>query len=295
MHANQLTVDAATVRSLVDQQFPRWRGLQITPVDAAGTVNRIFRIGDGLSARFPLVVDDVAAVRSQLEAEAEAGRELLGRTRVATPEPVAMGNPGAGWPGPWSVQTWLAGTVATEQDPSGSVAFAHDLAEFVRDVRALPSCGRSFNGTGRGGDLGAHETWVQTCFARSTGLLDVARLRALWHDFRELPRVDDDVMTHGDLIPGNLLVTDGRLTGVLDVGGLGAADPALDLVGAWHVLEDGPRRTFRDDLACGDLEWERGKAWAFVQAMGVVWYYVESNPTMSQMGRRTLSRLLGGQ
>jgi aminoglycoside phosphotransferase (APT) family kinase protein len=185
--------------------------------------------------------------------------------------------------------------VATEQDPSGSVAFAHDLAEFVRDVRALPSCGRSFNGTGRGGDLGAHETWVQTCFARSTGLLDVARLRALWHDFRELPRVDDDVMTHGDLIPGNLLVTDGRLTGVLDVGGLGAADPALDLVGAWHVLEDGPRRTFRDDLACGDLEWERGKAWAFVQAMGVVWYYVESNPTMSQMGRRTLSRLLGGQ
>jgi aminoglycoside phosphotransferase (APT) family kinase protein len=295
MHANQLTVDAATVRSLVDQQFPRWRGLQITPVDAAGTVNRIFRIGDGLSARFPLVVDDVAAVRSQLEAEAEAGRELLGRTRVATPEPVALGNPGAGWPGPWSVQTWLAGTVATEQDPSGSVAFAHDLAEFVRDVRALPSCGRSFNGTGRGGDLGAHETWVQTCFARSTGLLDVARLRALWHDFRELPRVDDDVMTHGDLIPGNLLVTDGRLTGVLDVGGLGAADPALDLVGAWHVLEDGPRRTFRDDLACGDLEWERGKAWAFVQAMGVVWYYVESNPTMSQMGRRTLSRLLGGQ
>jgi aminoglycoside phosphotransferase (APT) family kinase protein len=295
MHANQLTVDAATVRSLVDQQFPRWRGLQITPVDAAGTVNRIFRIGDGLSARFPLVVDDADAVRSQLEAEAEAGRELLGRTRVATPEPVAMGNPGAGWPGPWSVQTWLAGTVATEQDPSGSVAFAHDLAEFVRDVRALPSCGRSFNGTGRGGDLGAHETWVQTCFARSTGLLDVARLRALWHDFRELPRVDDDVMTHGDLIPGNLLVTDGRLTGVLDVGGLGAADPALDLVGAWHVLEDGPRRTFRDDLACGDLEWERGKAWAFVQAMGVVWYYVESNPTMSQMGRRTLSRLLGGQ
>jgi aminoglycoside phosphotransferase (APT) family kinase protein len=295
MHANQLTVDAATVRSLVDQQFPRWRGLQITPVDAAGTVNRIFRIGDGLSARFPLVVDDVAAVRSQLEAEAEAGRELLGRTRVATPEPVAMGNPGAGWPGPWSVQTWLAGTVATEQDPSGSVAFAHDLAEFVRDVRALPSCGRSFNGTGRGGDLGAHETWVQTCFARSTGLLDVARLRALWHDFRELPRVDDDVMTHGDLIPGNLLVTDGRLTGVLDVGGLGAADPALDLVGAWHVLEDGPRRTFRDDLACGDLEWERGKAWAFVQAMGVVWYYVESNPTMSQMGRRTLSRLLARQ
>jgi hypothetical protein len=47
----------------------------------------------------------------------------------------------------------------------------------------------------------------------------------------------------------------------------------------------------RGDLRCGDLEWERGKAWAFQQAMGTVWYYAESNPAMSQMGRRTLQRI----
>jgi hypothetical protein len=52
-------------------------------------------------------------------------------------------------------------------------------------------------------------------------------------------------------------------------------------------LEQEPRREFRDDL-----EWERGKAWAFEQAMGLVWYYVESNPVMSRMGRRTLERIL---
>lgn len=294
MHANQLTVDAATVRSLVDQQFPQWRDLQISPVEGAGTVNRIFRVGDGLSARFPFVVDDVPTVCRQLESEAEAARELLGRTRLATPEPVALGVPGTGFPGPWSVQTWLAGAVASEQDPSDSVPFAHDLAEFVGDVRALPTRGRRFSGSGRGGDLRSHDAWIETCLENSAGLLDVAQLRALWQEFQELPRIADDVMTHGDLIPGNLLVTGGRLTGVLDVGGLGPADPALDLVGAWHVLEDGPRRAFRDDLACGDLEWARGQAWAFAQAMGTVWYYVETNPTMSRMGRRTLSRLLAG-
>jgi hypothetical protein len=48
----------------------------------------------------------------------------------------------------------------------------------------------------------------------------------------------------------------------------------------------------RDDLGCDDLEWERGKAWAFQQAMGVVWYYVDSNPAMHRMGRRTLERIL---
>ena len=81
---------------------------------------------------------------------------------------------------------------------------------------------------------------------------------------RELPRGPGaDVMAHGDLIPGNLLVSNGRLVGILDVGGLGPADPALDLVGAWQVLEAGPRRAFREDLGFDDLEWERGKARAF--------------------------------
>jgi aminoglycoside phosphotransferase (APT) family kinase protein len=98
-------------------------------------------------------------------------------------------------------------------------------------------------------------------------------------------------MSHGDLIPGNVLVCGGRLTGILDVGGLGPADPALDLVAGWHLLEAGPRQVFRADLGCDDLEWERGKAWAFEQAMGAIWYYIESNPAMSRMGRRTIQRI----
>jgi aminoglycoside phosphotransferase (APT) family kinase protein len=98
-------------------------------------------------------------------------------------------------------------------------------------------------------------------------------------------------MTHGDLIPGNVLVDHGRLAGILDVGGLGPADPALDLVSAWHLLDTGPRELLREALRCGELDWERGKAWAFEQAMGAAWYYRSSNPTMSRMGRRTLERI----
>jgi aminoglycoside phosphotransferase (APT) family kinase protein len=99
-------------------------------------------------------------------------------------------------------------------------------------------------------------------------------------------------MSHGDLIPGNVLVAGDRLCGVLDTGGFRSADPALDLVSAWHLLQPGPREVLRRTLGCDDLQWERGKAWAFQQAIGAVWYYVESNPTMSGMGRRTLDRIL---
>ncbi|MEY9927678.1 aminoglycoside phosphotransferase (APT) family kinase protein [Catenulispora sp. GP43] len=292
MHTGQLTVSEPVVRRLVGEQFPQWRELPVTEIASPGTVNAIFRIGDGLAARFPLKDGEPDGIRRWLEAEAEAARELAGSTRFRTPEPVVIGEPGAGYPLPWAVQTWLPGVTATDDDPAASVLFARDLAEFIGGVRALDTRGRTFGGSGRGGDLRAHDVWMETCFERSEHLLDVPRLRRLWADLRGLPRTDADRMTHGDLIPGNVLVAEGRLAGVLDTGGLGAADPALDLVAVWHLLDAGPREVVREALACDDLQWQRGRAWAFQQAMGLVWYYLDSNPTMSRMGRRTLDRVI---
>ncbi len=295
MHPNQLRVDAGTVRSLVDEQFPQWRALPVRAVASHGTVNALFRIGDRLLARFPLQPGEVASTRQSLESQAQSARELVGRTRFPTPEPIALGDPGAGYPLPWSVTTWLTGTVATDCDPGESVAFAHDLAEFIQGVRSIDTRGRTFSGQGRGGDLPSHDAWMETCFSRSAELLDVPRLRRSWAALRMLPRTAGDVMSHRDLIPPNVLVSEGRLAGVIDVEDMGPADPALDLVGGWHLLETGPRQAFRDDLKCDDIDWGRGKAWAFQQAMGLVWYYAESNPVMSQLGRRTLRRIMAAE
>ncbi len=292
MHPGQLVISLDMVRALVNEQFPGWRSLPIVAVASQGTVNALFRIGDEFVARFPLNSGDVDTMRQRLESEAQAARELAGRTRFPTPKPVTLGEPGPGYPFPWSVLTWLPGSTATVEDPGDSVAFAHDLAEFISGVRAIGTHGKAFSGQGRGGDLRRHDGWMQTCFERSEQVLDVPLLRRIWGVLRVLPRNTGDVMTHGDLIPGNVLTSSGRLTGIIDVGGLGPADPALDLVSAWHLLEAGPRRVLRDDLKCDDLEWERGKAWAFEQAMGAVWYYVKSNPVMSLMGQRTLTRIL---
>lgn len=153
MHADQLAVSSGMVRELVDAQFPGWRQLAIAKVDAVGTVNAIFRIGDRLAARFPLRPGDAASGRRRLESEAAAPRELAGATRLATPFPVVIGEPGAGYPLAWAVQTWISGVTAAVDDPGGSVAFAHDLAEFISGVRAIGTGGRTFSGQGRGGDL----------------------------------------------------------------------------------------------------------------------------------------------
>ncbi|WP_449348556.1 aminoglycoside phosphotransferase family protein [Streptomyces shaanxiensis] len=292
MHDDQVDVTTDTVAALVREQFPQWSGEEIRRLPSTGTVHAIFRIGSGLSARFPLRLADADETLAVLEREARASAELAQVSRFPVPEPVALGKPGAGHPMPWAVQTWLPGTVATDADPSGSDAFAEDLAAFIAALRGAGTQGRLFGGDNRGGVISDHDAWMAKCFEESEGLLDVPRLCRLWGRFRELPRTSADVMSHGDLIPGNVLVTGDRLSGVLDTGGFGPADPALDLVSAWHLLEPGPRDVLRRVLACDDLEWERGKAWAFEQAMGLVWYYVESNPAMSRLGRRTLDRIL---
>lgn len=69
---------------------------------STGMVNAIFRIGDRLAARFPLMPADPEATRAVLVAEAVAARRRLGRMRVSTPEPVAIGEPGPDYPMPWS-------------------------------------------------------------------------------------------------------------------------------------------------------------------------------------------------
>jgi aminoglycoside phosphotransferase (APT) family kinase protein len=294
MHAAELIISSAVVSDLIGAQFPEWRALPVRRIASSGTVNAIFRIGGRLVARFPLQGADPAAARRGLEAEAAAARELSGATRFPVPEPVAIGEPGPGYPLPWSVQAWLPGRTGEEDDPAGSVPFARDIAELIAGIRAIDTRGRTFSSHGRGGELKDHDEWMRTCLSRSEGLLDVERLSRLWAEFRELPREAPDVMTHGDLTPGNVLVAGGRLAGVLDVGCFGAADPALDLISAWNLLAAGPRLALRDALRCTDLEWERSRAWAFQQAMGLVWYYAESNPVMSRLGRVTLDRVAGG-
>jgi aminoglycoside phosphotransferase (APT) family kinase protein len=292
MHAGQLRIDVHTVRRLLEDQFPQWAGLPVEKVRAPGTVNVIFRVGPDLAARFPLVAEDAERARLSQVAEAAALREFAEASTVPATETVAIGSPGEGCPMPWSVRTWLSGHDATVEDPAGSVGFAHDLAALIAALRAVDTRGRHFDGAGRGGHLPDHDEWLEVCFRESEALLDVPRLRALWADLRTLPEVDADAMCHRDLIPPNLLAQDGRLTGVIDAGAFGPADPALDLVAGWHLLDEEPRAALRSDLGCGEIQWRRGMAWAFQQAMGLVWYYVDSNPTMSRWGRRTLDRLV---
>jgi aminoglycoside phosphotransferase (APT) family kinase protein len=292
MHEDELAVDADLVRRLVAAQFPEWAGLPITRMGHDATVNAIFRIGDDLAARLRLREQAIPDVEARLRAEAAALEEFADVSPFPAPRPVALGAPGPGYPLPWAVQSWVPGAVATPGGLAASTAFADDLGILISALRAAPTRGRTFSGPGRGGELRDQDEWMAACFRESDGLLDVPALRDRWAALRELPPGGPEVMTHGDLHPGNLLVRGDRLAGVLDAGGFGPADPALDLVAAWHLLDAPGRERMRARLGPDDVEWARGAAWAFAQAMGLVWYYRDSNPGMSALGRSTLGRVM---
>ncbi|HEX5967235.1 MAG TPA: phosphotransferase, partial [Intrasporangium sp.] len=145
----------------------------------------------------------------------------------------------------------------------------------------------------RGGRLTDHDAGVRRWLGQSHGLIDAPGVEALWSRLVLTPRDGTpDLWTHGDLMPDNLLVQDGRLSAVIDVGLSGPADPALDLQPAWNLLAPTARRAFREALAVGDAEWDRGKAWALAQASGCLPYYRVTNPPMSRLAHRTLMALL---
>jgi len=291
MHADEVPVSLPAARALISAQFPQYCDLPVSPLPG-GTDHAIFRIGQDIAARFPRRLEEAEACRLRLEAEARALAELAACCPVPSPEPLGLSRPGDGYPMYWTLQTFLPGEVATPAGLAHSDRFADDIARLIASLRQVDTKERHFDGRGRGGGLTDHDAWIATCLENSRGLLDVTRLSALWERFRLLPPGGPDAMSHRDLIPGNLLVNGDRLAGVLDGGAFGPADPSLDLVACWHLF-DAPRRArIRQSLGSDALEWQRGAAWAFAQAIGLVWYYEASNPGMAALGRSTLARLM---
>ena len=101
-----------------------------------------------------------------------------------------------------------------------------------------------------------------------------------------------EVWVHGDLLPGNLLVVDGRLSAVIDFGGLNVGDPACDLQPAWNMFEGDSYLRFRTELEVDNASWLRGRGWALYQAVSALAYYWDTNPRMIRQASHALELVL---
>lgn len=269
MHEDQVLFSAGIAHQLVVDNFPQFHLEPMQLVDSQGTVNATYRVGSAATARFPLRVSDPRQLAAELERESKAMVEFANSCPFPTPKPLGIGQPGRSFPMPWSMQTWIDGAVATPADLAASPAFAMDVASLIESLRSADTSGREFTGTGRGGRISDHDDWVQTCLHNSVDLLDVARLHPIWEQLRQLPPTHSDVMSHKDLISANILCTRGAHHRCSRCRRLRAARS-----GARPDRRLAPsRRVVRSRLNITREELLRGAAWAFQQAIGLVWYY----------------------
>jgi len=278
VHLDEIPIGGALVRRLVSSQFPALREVPIREVRSTGTVNAIYRIGDELCARLPRV----ETWARDLDKEFEWLPRLGPRLPLRVPEPVFKGVPDEDYPFSWAIYRWLEGE--PYDGASDERAAARSLAVFVRALRALDLPADA----PRGGRPPLADVDAMTREA----LEDDAALAA-WERALDAPVWDGErVWIHADLLRPNLLVRDGRMDAVIDFGGVGAGDPALDVIPAWAVFGRAGRAAYREALGVEDGVWERGRGYALHQAAMIIPYYRETNPGFVVHAQRTVAEVL---
>jgi len=289
MHADEVETDVTLMRRLLAQQFPRWADLPIEPVVSYGTDHDIYRLGQHLAARLPRI----GWATQQASKEAEWLPKLAPHLPLDLPVQLAMGHPSDGYPFDWSVYEWLQGENANGTIDDLNQA-AVDLAAFVSALRAVDTTGaHPRRPRGRGAPLAENDEPVRRSIAALGDRIDPSAALRSWDESLEAATWNErEVWVHGDLLPGNLLVVGGRLSAVIDFGGLNLGDPACDLQPAWNVFAGESRMRFRAELDADDASWRRGRGWALYQAVSALAYYWDTNPGMIRQASHALAQVL---
>ncbi len=289
MHADEIDTDVALMRRLLAGQFPQWADLEIEPVVSYGTDHDIYLLGDHVAARLPRI----GWATEQAAKEAEWLPKLAPHLPLAVPVQLAMGKPAEGYPFEWSVYRWLLG-----QNANGTIddldQAAVDLAAFVNALRQVDTTDAHPRPPGgRGAPVAELDEWVRRSIAQLGDRVDGGATLVSWEESLDASEWDgDEVWVHGDLLPGNLLVVDGRLSAVIDFGCLNVGDPACDLQPAWNVFAGQSRRRYRAELQVDDASWLRGRGWALYQAVMALPYYWDTNPGMIRQASNALAQVL---
>lgn len=291
MHANEVHTDAHLVRRLLAAQFPQWANLPLSPIPSAGTDNAIYRLGDDSVVRLPRI--DWAV--GQAEKERRWLPRLAPHLPLTIPEQVALGEPGAGYPWPWSIYRWLPGESATLERLNDPCQAATQLAQFVTALwrvdttDGLPAAEHNL----RGAPLALRDEPTRAAIAALAGVIDTGKATAVWESALEVPDWEGEpVWFHGDLLCGNVLIERGQLSAVIDFGGLAVGDPACDLMIAWSLFSGASREAFRAETAVDEATWLRGWGHALSQAVIFIPYYWHTNPLGVKNARRMLEELL---
>lgn len=287
MHDDQVDPSVDDVRRLLAAQHPEWADLPVSPVAETGTDHALFRLGDDLVVRMPVI----GWADGQAASEAVWWPRLAPHLPVTVPVPVALGVPDRDYPFCWSVNPWLPGSRPDVTTDGRQLAL--DLAAFVVALRGCDAAGAPAS-TGRGLPLTRPERDAATRCAlrRADERVDAPAALRVWEEAQRAPARDrPPAWLHGDLTAGNLLVVGGRLSAVIDAAPV-VGDPSVELAAAYQLFGTADRAVFREAVGVDDAEWVRARGWAVSIAAMEIAYYRETRPEFAERSVRAIEAVL---
>ncbi|MDY6937921.1 MAG: aminoglycoside phosphotransferase family protein [Cyanobacteriota bacterium] len=282
----EVQIDELLAYNLLQKQHPDLAHLPIEPVDS-GWDNVIFRLGDRWCLRLPR--RQVAA--TLIENEQTWLPQLARRLPIPIPTPDRIGKPGSGYPWQWSVLPWLSGVSADRLEPQPT-----QVECFVSFLRSLhvPAPENAPPNPVRGVPLHQRAVLVEERMQRLKQKTDaiVPKIEQIWNRALNTPIDIPATWLHGDLHPRNILVENGKISGVIDWGDITSGDPATDLASIWMLWGD---RTHRQQAitryGASPATVQRARGWAILFGVVLLETGLVDNPQHALIGQRTLHRL----
>lgn len=269
MQHTEVTITQSLVQKLIQEQFPQWAHLPITPVAVGGWDNRTFHLGDTMSVRLP----SAQCYAAKVEKEQTWLPQLAHHLSITIPQPIAMGKPSDDYPWNWSVYAWIEGKSANllTADELNLPMIAQALAQFLRELHTIdttdvPLAAGPHNFY-RGGLLTVYDAETRDALAQLQGIIDTDAAAAVWNKALCSQWSKKPVWIHGDISAGNILISNGLLAAVIDFGGMGTGDPACDLVITWTFFFSESRKVFKSLVELDSQTWDRARGWALWKAL----------------------------
>ena len=283
----EVSIDSRLLRALLRDQHADLVDLPYgAPVWGWDNVN--IPLGDNFMARLPRRAMSAPLV----ENEQRWLPRLAPTLPLPIPVPVREGRPGHGYPWSWSICRRLSGDNAATTPPVVAAETAGTLGRFLRALH-VPAPADAPANPHRGVPLGDRFDVLRGRIEQLADEIDATAVLALWTALVETPTWEGPPLwLHGDLHPGNVLVHDGEISGIVDFGDITAGDPATDLAVAWMMLPAPARPLLR--VSAGDVDdhtWARARGWALAFSLMFLAGSAD-NPAMNQVGKRTLEAVL---
>ena len=284
---SEIEIDTTLVYNLLAEQHPDLTYLPIHFVEA-GWDNAMFRLGDQLSVRLPRR----KAAATLIENEQTWLPTLSYQLTIPVPTPYRIGKPTRSYPWRWSVLPWLSGRSADLEEPQTNQVKL--FASFLRSLH-MPAPRNAPRNPVRGLPLIHRAASVEERMQRletKTNLI-TQKLRNTWNMALNTPIDVEAKWLHGDLHPRNILVDNGKITGIIDWGDMTSGDIATDLASIWMLFSDQNARqqAIASYTNISEATLQRALGWAILFGVILLDTGLVDHPRHAVMGERILRRV----